>query len=270
MKIALGLEYLGSRFCGWQFQSHAHTVQECVETALSQVANHPVQVICAGRTDTGVHALEQVIHTEVTAQRSLRTWVLGGNRYLPQDISILWAHPVEESFHARFSVLERHYCYLILNRMSRPALFMDRVTWECRPLDEQSMQSAANHLLGTHDFTSYRSSACQAKNPIRTINQISVYRENEWIILEVSANAFLHHMVRNIAGVLMAIGRGEHPPWWAKTVLEAKDRKVAGVTAPAEGLYLSQIDYPKSYGLPTTRGKKNLAWMRHLSSEVKA
>lgn len=265
MRIALGLEYLGSHFCGWQFQPHARTVQGDIETALSQVANHPVKVICAGRTDTGVHALGQVIHAEVIAQRSPRSWILGSNSYLPQDISVLWVHPVDETFHARFSVVERHYCYIILNRMSRPALFTDRATWEHRPLDEELMQWAANDLLGTHDFTSYRSSACQAKNPIRTINHLSISRKDEWVILEISANAFLHHMVRNIAGVLMAIGRGEHPPQWAKTILEAKDRKVGGVTAPAGGLYLSQVDYPEHYGLPNKSFGKNLGLIMHLA-----
>jgi len=250
MKIALGLEYLGSHFYGWQCQPQFRTVQGCVEAALSTVANQPVKVICAGRTDTGVHALAQVIHAEVSVNRPMRSWVLGGNANLPEDISIHWACPVEDEFHARFSALARHYRYVILNRPIRPALLANRVTWIHRPLVVETMQLAGNYLIGSHDFTSYRSVACQSPSPIRTITRLTVTREAEQIIISVSANGFLHHMVRNIAGVLLAVGRGEAPPEWAKTVLEARDRTLGGVTAPAAGLYLSGVDYPTRYSLP--------------------
>jgi len=250
MRIALGIEYTGSHFWGWQSHPHARTVQGCVEAALAKVANQPVKVFCAGRTDTKVHALAQVVHLDVVAQRSMRSWVLGTNCNLPQDISILWACSVEEDFHARFSALERHYRYVILNRLSRPGLLAGRVAWEYRPLTVEPMQMAASYLIGTHDFTSYRATACQAKNPIRTVTRLVVFRKGDFVVLEISANAFLHHMVRNVAGVLMAIGRGEHPPQWAKAVLEARNRKVGGVTASAEGLYLTGVVYPEKYGLP--------------------
>ncbi len=251
MRIALGIEYAGSDFLGWQIQPHARSVQGCVEAALSKVANHPVTVVCAGRTDTGVHALGQVVHADVTAQRSTRSWCLGTNANLPKDISILWTREVDNNFHARFSAQVRHYRYVILNRLSRPALLAKRVTWEYRrPLDVRRMQAASHYLLGTHDFSSYRATACQAKNPVRTILRLVVSKSGEKVIIEISANAFLHHMVRNIAGVLMTIGCGEQPPEWARTVLEARDRKVGGITAPAAGLYFCHVDYPAPYIFP--------------------
>ncbi len=254
MRIAFGIEYIGTQFYGWQFQPHTRTVQGCVETALSKVADHPVTVICAGRTDTGVHALEQVIHADVTASRSLRSWILGTNVNLPEDVSVLWTHPVTDDFHARYSAQARHYRYVILNRFTRPALLVHRVTWEHRPLDSERMQQAANCLVGTHDFTSYRSVACQAKSPLRTITLLTVSRQADKITIDVSANGFLHHMVRNIAGVLITIGCREQPLEWAKTVLEARDRTMGGVTASASGLYLRGVEYPSKYQLPRTSG----------------
>jgi tRNA pseudouridine38-40 synthase len=223
-----------------------------VETALSIVANHPVTVICAGRTDTGVHAFGQVIHADVTATRSMRSWILGTNSHLPQEVSVLWAQPVGDDFHARFSATARHYRYIILNRISRPALLTQRVAWEHRPLDIEKMQMAATYLIGTHDFSSYRAVACQAKNPIRTIFHLTIVRQGEIVIIDISANAFLHHMVRNIAGVLMTIGSNERPPEWAGTVLKTKDRTVASITAPASGLYFWAVDYPLPYLFPKT------------------
>jgi len=216
---------------------------------LSKVANHPVTSICAGRTDTGVHAVEQVIHIEVNVQRRLRAWVLGTNTHLPHDISILWAKEVDDDFHARFSALGRHYRYIILNRAVRPALAFNRMTWEHRPLDIEKMQAAAQFLIGTHDFSSYRAVACQAKTPVRTITQLTISQKNNQIMIDVSANAFLHHMIRNIAGVLIEIGCGQKPPMWAKTVLDYKDRTLGGVTAPPYGLYFMGVDYPEEYGL---------------------
>lgn len=252
MKIALGIEYDGSQFFGWQAQPHARNVQQCVETALSKVANHPVTVICAGRTDTGVHAAGQVIHAEVTAIRLNRSWILGTNSYLPADVSVLWAQPVDDDFHARFLATARYYRYVILNRVTRPALLARKVAWEYRPLDVERMQAAANYLIGTHDFSSYRAAGCQAKGPIRTIFHLTVSRYGEFIMIDICANAFLYHMVRNIAGVLMTIGSGEQSPQWAQTVLMAKDRKMASTTAPASGLYFWAVDYPSPYLFPKT------------------
>jgi len=250
MRIALGIEYAGNNFFGWQIQPHAPSVQACVEAALSKVANHCVKVVCAGRTDTGVHALGQVIHADVTAQRSIRSWIFGTNANLPEDVSVLWAQMVDDNFHARFSAQLRHYRYIILNRPTRPALLSKRVAWEYRPLNIEHMQAGGNYLLGTHDFSSYRATACQAKTPVRTISRLKVYRVNEYVIIEISANAFLHHMVRNIAGVLMTIGYGEQTAEWARTILEARNRTLGGVTAPADGLYLSAVDYPEPYVFP--------------------
>jgi tRNA pseudouridine38-40 synthase len=248
VKLALGLEYDGSGFYGWQVQAAVRTVQACVEEALSKIADHPVTVYCAGRTDTGVHARGQVIHIETHSHREARAWVLGTNVNLPRDISILWARPVEDDFHARFSAIGRSYRYLILNRPTRPVC--PQITWECRHLDENSMQEAANYLVGEHDFSVYRAQGCQAKNPVRTIYRLDVTRKGSIIVIEIEANAFLYHMVRNIVGVLMAIGRGEASPSWAKDVLDGGKRTHGGITAPAEGLYLTGIRYPAKYSLP--------------------
>ena len=250
MRIALGIEYAGTNFCGWQFQPHAPSIQGCVEAALSKVAHHLITVVCAGRTDTGVHALAQVVHMDVTAQRSPRSWILGANANLPKDISVIWAQPVDNNFHARFSASARHYRYIILNRPTRPALLAKQVAWEHKTLNIELMQIAANYLIGTYDFSSYRALACQAKNPIRTISSLTVSRFDEQVVIDISANAFLHHMVRNIAGVLITIGSGEQPPLWAKTVLEASNRAQGGITAPASGLYLCGVDYPSPYIFP--------------------
>ena len=250
MKIAFGLEYCGAAYSGWQRQKHTTSVQAHVESALSSVADHEVHVQCAGRTDAGVHALQQVAHFETGAQRDMRSWMLGGNVNLPPDISMLWAQQVDDDFHARFSAISRAYCYIILNRTARPGLLQRRVTWECRQLDEGLMHKAAVCLIGEHDFTSYRSIDCQSGSPLRNIKRLEVRRQDDFIIMEVEANAFLHHMVRNIAGVLMAIGRGEAPPDWSQQVLEARDRTQGGITAPAEGLYLTHVAYPQKYGMP--------------------
>jgi len=250
MRIALGIEYAGNDFFGWQIQPHARSVQGCVEAALSKIANHPVTVVCAGRTDTGVHAYGQVIHADVAVQRTLRSWRLGTNSILPDDVSVLWVQEVDNNFHARFSAQARHYRYVILNRPTRPALLAKRVTWEHNSLEVERMQVAANYLLGTYDFSSYRAYACQAKNPVRTISRLAISRIGERVIIDISANAFLHHMVRNIAGVLMTIGCGKKSPEWARTVLEARDRKVGGITAPATGLYFCGVDYPSPYLFP--------------------
>lgn len=256
MRIALGVEYDGHGFCGWQYQDHSPSVQEEVEKALSKVANQPIKVICAGRTDTGVHATEQVIHIDTDAERTMRAWVYGANANLPKGVAVLWATPVADDFHARFSAVRRRYRYVIFNRNVRPTFLAWRTSWDYRPLDEKRMAEAAKVLIGEHDFSSYRAQGCQAKSPVRTIYRLDVTRSEELIFIDIEANAFLHHMVRNIAGVLMAIGAGEQPVDWARQVLEYQDRTLGGVTAPPSGLYLTQVYYPESFDLPqvTKRG----------------
>jgi tRNA pseudouridine38-40 synthase len=249
MKIALGVEYDGSAFHGWQFQGDVRSVQESLELALSKVADHPVTVHCAGRTDTGVHATGQVVHFETVSSRSVRSWVLGTNSNLPDDVSITWAREMSDAFHARFSALGRHYRYQIINRRFRSALWRHRAVWVHHPLDASSMHRAAQHLVGTHDFSSYRALGCQAKHPVRTIHSLRVRREDEMVIIDVHANAFLHHMVRNIAGVLIAIGKGAQTEYWAGEILALRDRTLGGVTAPPQGLCLSRVDYPVEFGL---------------------
>ena len=249
MKIALGVEYDGSAFHGWQYQGDVRSVQELLQQALSRVADHEVTVHCAGRTDRGVHANGQVVHFETEAVRSERSWILGANTNLPDDVNVSWAKEMLQSFHARFSAVGRRYRYLIVNRPFRSALWRNRAVWVHRPLDAERMQQAAQGLVGTHDFSSYRALACQAKHPVRTLHSLEVRREGELISIEVHANAFLHHMVRNIAGVLIAIGKGDQAESWAKEVLDLRDRTLGGVTAPPQGLSLTKVDYPEEYGL---------------------
>lgn len=252
MRIAMGVEYDGSGFCGWQLQEQGvRTVQGAVEAAVGRVAAHPARVHCAGRTDTGVHATAQVIHFDTRAIRDERAWVFGSNANLPKDVAVLWARPVPEDFHARFSATGRAYRYVILNRPIRPTFLRGRVSWACLPLEATRMAEAARDLLGEHDFSAYRAVACQAKSPVRTIRRLEVTRAGEFVFIDVEANAFLHHMVRNIAGVLMAVGEGVRDPDWTAELLAARDRSAGGVTAPAEGLYLVAVDYPARFGLPT-------------------
>lgn len=250
MKIVMGIEYSGTHYSGWQRQKHSPSVQQHVEASLSRVADETISVQCAGRTDRGVHAFHQIVHFETAARRHMHSWVLGGNVHLPRDISILWARPVGDDFNARFSASSRTYLYVILNRTSRPGILHHKVTWQCHPLDVNRMAQAAVCLEGEHDFTSYRAIECQANSPIRTIRHISVRRQGEFIFLRVEANAFLHHMVRNIAGVLMDIGTGKADINWAQQVLEARDRTMGGVTAPADGLYLFNVTYPQHFDIP--------------------
>jgi tRNA pseudouridine38-40 synthase len=259
MRIALGISYDGTAYHGWQRQESATTLQSCVEDALSKVADHPVAVVCAGRTDRGVHALGQVVHFATTAQRDARAWTLGANANLPSDIRVHWAHPVTDNFHARFSAVARRYRYVIYNHATRPALLRNQVTTHFHLLNEQLMQEAASYLVGEHDFSSYRAMECQAKSPVRTISQLDVQRRADFIFIDIKANAFLHHMVRNIAGVLLAIGSGEQLPSWAKAVLEAKDRKQGGVTAPSQGLYFMEVFYPEEFALPKN-GESSWLW----------
>lgn len=250
-RIALGLEYDGSGFAGWQSQDHARGVQSVVEEGLSVVANHKVEVVAAGRTDAGVHAAIQVVHFDTDAVRTERTWMLGATANMPKQVSVLWAREVPEGFHARYSALARSYRYVILNREPRPALTNNRVSWVRHPLDEKRMHEAAQYLVGEHDFSSFRAAQCQSRTPMRNLHRIGVRRQGELVILTVTANAFLHHMVRNIAGVLIAIGTGEQPVGWTAQVLAHRNRKLGGVTAAPGGLYLAGIRYAAALQLPS-------------------
>ena len=254
-RIALGIEYNGSSFSGYQLQSHGtRTVQGELETALSQVASEPVRLTCAGRTDTGVHATGQVVHFDTTVKRELKAWMLGSNTNLPRDISVHWVRQVDQNFSARFSAISRSYRYILFNRRVRSAVFQNNVAWLYELVDENAMNTAAQHLLGEHDFSAFRSSRCQASHAIRVIQDISVKRMGDYVILDIKANAFLHHMVRNIMGTLLLIGRGEQAAEWMWDVLEGRDRKRAGMTASAAGLYLVNVEYPKKYSLPESSG----------------
>ena len=250
MRIAAILEYDGSDFCGWQRQEQARTVQAVVEAALSRVADEPIQVTVAGRTDAGVHGLAQVIHFDTSAVRSNYSWMRGANSNLPSEVAFLWVGPVDDNFHARYSATGRHYQYIVLNRPPRPTYLARRVTHEYRPLDIKRMQQGARHLLGEHDFTSFRATECQARSPVRELRALEVLRQDEFVHIRAHANAFLHHMVRNLAGVLMTIGAGEREPDWARQVLAARDRRAGGVTAAPDGLYLREIEYPDSFSIP--------------------
>jgi tRNA pseudouridine38-40 synthase len=250
MRIAAIIEYDGSRFSGWQRQEQTRTVQAVIEEALSKVADEVIQVTVAGRTDAGVHAAGQVIHFDTSAARSDYSWVRGANSNLPYEVALLWAGPVEDGFHARFSATGRYYHYIILNRPIRPTYLARRVTHEFRLLDESAMQRASHYLLGEHDFTSFRATECQAKSPVRELRALDVTRHGDMVHIQAHANAFLQHMVRNIAGVLMTVGAGEREPSWAKEVLEARDRRAGGVTAAPYGLYLREIEYPETFKLP--------------------
>lgn len=251
-RIALEVAYDGSRYHGWQYQDNVPTVQHSLETALSKVAGQPIQVICAGRTDRGVHASGQIIHFDTTIKRELKAWVMGTNSYLPPDIAVHWAKEVEPDFHARFSAVKRRYLYFIYNNVTRSALFHQNVTWHFRHLNEHAMALASDYLLGEHDFTSFRGADCQSRTPNRNVIQLNVSRQHHLVIVDIVANSFLHHMVRNIVGVLMTIGEGKQEPNWAKQVLEAKSRCAASNTAAANGLFLVEVFYPEQYDLPKT------------------
>jgi tRNA pseudouridine38-40 synthase len=251
-RIALGVEYDGAAFSGWQSQPNLTTVQGALESALARVADHVVSCTAAGRTDAGVHALAQVVHFDTSAERPERGWRLGANTNLPSAVSVVWARAVPGHFHARFAAVSRAYRYVILNRGSRPALAARRATWVHQPLDVERMQAAAQSLLGEHDFSAFRAIECQAKSPVRRVTRLDVVRAGEWLVLDVVANAFLHHMVRNIAGLLIHIGCGDWPVEQAASVLAGRDRRLNAPTAPPDGLYLARVDYPAEFGLPET------------------
>lgn len=251
-RLAFGIEYDGSLFHGWQVQGGARTVQACLESAVSQVANEPINVQCAGRTDCGVHAVGQVVHFDTHALRAERSWLLGVNSNLPDDVAVTWVRAVSDEFHARYSALQRTYTYLILERFTRAALSRHRALVSRVHLDDERMSRAARYLLGEHDFSAFRAAGCQSKSSVRNILRLDVTRHGPWLAITVTANAFLQHMVRNLVGVLVAIGRGLYPPEWARDVLLGRDRTRGGVTAAPGGLYLTAVDYASHYGIPDT------------------
>lgn len=246
----MGIEYDGTAYNGWQRQKSGTGVQELVERALAAVADAPVDTVCAGRTDAGVHAAGQVVHFDSAASRTGRNWVLGVNSNLPPDINALWAVPVSRDFHARYSATARTYRYLILNRLTRSALYRHRAWWLHRPLDLAPMRQAAAALLGEHDFSAFRAAGCQASTPNRRVLALELERHGDWVTVTIAANAFLQHMVRNIVGLLAAIGSGEEGPAWAAQVLASRDRREGGMTAPAHGLTLIAVAYPEHFALP--------------------
>lgn len=252
-RIALGIEYNGQHFYGWQAQENLLTIQGSLETALSHIADHPVKLFCAGRTDAGVHATGQVAHFDTTAIRQMAAWTFGTNALLPPEIAVCWAQHVDMDFHARYTATSRRYRYFIYNYPARPAILSGRVAWHYGPLNTNAMQEAGNFLLGEQDFTSFRSAQCEAKSPMRNIQSLEVKRSNDYVVIEVSANAFLHHMVRNIVGVLLEVGSGAKEPEWVRAVLESKDRRKAAVTADAAGLYLTEVKYPDQYSFPVRK-----------------
>lgn len=250
MKIALGIEYDGSHYFGWQRQESVESVQQKLEEALSIVANSPVEVFCAGRTDSGVHGTGQVVHFETEAKRPLQAWCFGANAHLPDDIAVKWAVEVPEDFHARFSATARRYRYIIFNRKLRSAILPKGVSHYHVDLDHEKMHEAGQYLLGENDFSSFRAAKCQSHTPWRNIHHLNVSRLGTYIIVDIQANAFVHHMVRNIVGSLIEVGQGNQPPEWIKWLLEQKDRTLAAPTAKAEGLYLVDVHYPEHFGLP--------------------
>lgn len=249
-KIALGIEYDGSKYYGWQRQNEVRSVQEKLEKALSQVANEPINVFCAGRTDAGVHATGQVVHFETSAVRKDAAWTMGVNTNLPGDIAVRWVKDVPAGFHARFSATARRYRYVIYNHRLRPAVLQQGVTHFHLPLDAEKMHRAAQSLLGENDFTSFRAVQCQSRTPWRNMMHITVNRYGAYIVVDIKANAFVHHMVRNIVGSLMEVGCGNQAETWMADLLAMKDRTKAAATAKAEGLYLVSVDYPDHFALP--------------------
>jgi tRNA pseudouridine38-40 synthase len=251
-RVALALEYEGSAFYGWQAQRQPQiaTVQETLETVLSRIAAAPVSTVCAGRTDTGVHATYQIIHFDTPTARDERAWVFGGNSQLPPGIAVQWARPVPADFHARFSATARRYRYLILNRRLRSAHCGHLAAQIGQPLDAALMHSDAQCLLGEQDFSSFRGAGCQSNTPMRNVHCVAVSRHGDWVVIDIQANAFLLHMVRNIVGTLLAVGSGRQPPGWTAAVLALRDRTRAAMTAPPQGLYLVNVQYPARFGLP--------------------
>lgn len=249
-RIALGVEYAGDAFRGWQSQAHGRGVQDVLEQALATVAAAPVRLHCAGRTDAGVHATAQVVHFDTRAQRPLSAWVRGVNTLLPRSVVVRWSREVADDFHARYLAIERSYRYILHNAPTRPALLTGRVGWYHPPLDEARMVEAARHLIGMHDFSSFRASGCQSRSPVKILHEAGVQRVGEYLLFDFRANAFLHHMVRNLVGALVYVGKGRYPPHWVAEQLEARDRIHAAPTFAADGLYLCGVRYPARWPLP--------------------
>lgn len=251
-RVALGLAYDGAPWRGWQTQPGGLTVQDTLESALAQFLATPAPTICAGRTDTGVHALEQVVHVDTFAQRQPESWVRGLNALLPSSVAVQWACPVGDDFHARFSALSRTYVYLVRQARVRSPLTHGRVGWVHRPLELESMRQAAARLMGEHDFSAFRSSQCQAASPVRTLLGLDIEQRGDVFVFVFRANAFLHHMVRNVMGALLYVGQGRHEPAWIDRLLERRDRRLSAPTFSPAGLYLAGVEYPASFGLPRT------------------
>ncbi len=250
MRIALGIEYDGRPYYGWQSQMDGRTVQDKLQAALSRIAGERISVVAAGRTDAGVHALEQVVHFDTQAERPLTAWVRGVNALLPDSIAVRWAHAVPDEFHARFSAHGRSYRYLLINRPVRSAIQAGKAGWFHAPLDTALMQAAAQHLLGEHDFSAFRAAECQAKSPVKHLHRLDIRREGEMLVFDLSADAFLHHMVRNIVGCLVYVGKGKYSPDWLAEVLTGRERRFAAPTFAPDGLYLRRIQYEAKWGLP--------------------
>ena len=249
-RIAMGVEYAGDAFCGWQSQAHGRTVQDVLEKALAQIAAHPVRLHCAGRTDTGVHASAQVAHFDTMADRPLTAWVRGVNALLPSAVVVRWAAPVDDAFHARFLAYERQYRYILHNAPTRPAMLAGRVGWFHVRLDELRMAEAVACLVGTHDFSSFRAAGCQSKTPVRIMREARVMRQGDYLLFDFRANGFLHHMIRKLVGAIVYIGKGRCPVGWMQEVLEARDRSGAAPTFSPDGLYLCGVSYPSRWSLP--------------------
>lgn len=253
-RLALGIEYDGTRFLGWQTQPGGGTVQDALESALTTIAAAPVSVICAGRTDRGVHARGQVVHFDTESVRPTSAWVRGTNALLPDSIAVLWSKHTADDFHARYSALSRTYRYVLVNRPVRPALEARSAGWFHAPLDVDAMRAAGRYFTGEHDFSAFRSSECQAKSPVRTIYDLTIETTGVHIVFTLRANAFLHHMVRNIVGTLIYVGKGKHPPQWVAELLEARDRSLAAPTFASEGLCLERVEYGPQWELPDVQG----------------
>lgn len=256
MRIAFGIEYVGTNYSGWQSQvndPHVLSIQAAVEKAIATVADHPVIITCAGRTDSGVHASGQVVHCDVNVTRDPYAWVFGCNTHLPHDIRVLWMQNVAEEFNARKSAVARHYKYIIYNHKIRPSLLHDYVGWHYAHLDADKMFEAAQSWIGEHDFSSFRGSGCQSISPRRNVKMIAIERRAELVIIDIIADAFLYHMVRNMVGALLEIGSGRRPVSWAAQVLNARCRTKAGITAQPQGLYLTEVIYPEHLNIPRTK-----------------
>ena len=253
MRIVLAVEYNGVPYCGWQSQTGGCGVQDALEIAIKNIAEHQVRVHAAGRTDTGVHALMQVVHFDTETTRPDSAWVRGVNAFLPETIRVVWAKKADDDFHARFSAVQRRYQYLLVNQPTAPAIQVDRAGWYHMPLDVSAMQQAISYLLGEHDFSAFRASECQAKSPVKNLQIATVKKRAEWLVFEFAANAFLHHQVRNMVGALLYVGNGKYSPAFIKELLVQKDRTLSPPTFAPQGLYLTGVQYDEKWGLPNTQ-----------------